>query len=254
MTNKLDLPTAVQAVGLACVPVHDMPTGTALARRPVAAAVVTLRPREIGRGMVTSATMSDARELEFPLPWLLDQALSDEAVTLITGEDRQVLALDAAARRYWAEPRLAAVCAGTNTLDPVATFGTGIDERALCRRLQIDCLTDTDSDVERSWNHTAPTAAIDVALSVAVARLMLWAHGAAFEVSAPQAFFETMLPLLAWLMDEEKSSPGLQLALRSRPMARAFSFATTYQAYRTARDAGDETARWVTFEAGLFHS
>lgn len=254
MTNKPDLPDTVQAIGLACVPHHDMPAETALARRPVAAAVVTLRPRAGGRGMVTSTVLSDARELEFPLPWLIDQALTEEAVTVITGEDRQVMAVDAAARRYWAEPRLAAVCAGTNTIDPVASFGAGIDERALCRRLQIDCPMVTDSDVEHSWNHAAPAAAIDVALSTAVARLMLWAHGAAFQAGAPAAFFETMLPLRSWLMDEEKRSPSLRRALRSRPMMRAASFATTYQTYRTTCDAGDTASVWISFEEGFFHS
>ena len=39
--NSTYAPPVIQSVGLACVPIDDMPPGTALARKPVAAAVVT---------------------------------------------------------------------------------------------------------------------------------------------------------------------------------------------------------------------
>lgn len=254
--RNTELPSIIQSVGLACVPVPHMPPGeVALARQPVAAAVITLQERSDGRREIISATMSDARDMEFPLTWLIDQALVAGAPTIISPDDRAVLALDAMTRRFWAEPGLAAVCDGVNAIDPCNMPGCLIgDEAALCRRLNIPNAQITDPEIARIWNRHAPEHAIDIALGIAASRLMLWAHGAAFAFAEPDAFFETLLPLRDWMMREEKDWPSLHRAGRSRPVARATSFASTYRAYRTARDGGGEQVRMVTFEDGLFHT
>lgn len=254
--KNTDMPAAIQAVGLACVPIHDMPAGEpALARRTVAAAVVTLQIRSDGHREVIAARVSDARDAEFPLPWLIDQALVAAAPIIISREDRAVLGVDAMARRHWAEPRLAAVCAGTNAIDPAAVSSGRVgDEVALCRRLQIPTSQVNGTDVERSWSRHTHQPAMDVALGIAVSRLMLWAHGVSFASAEPDAFFETLLPLRDWMLDEEKDWPSLRRAVRSRPISRATSFGSTYRDYCTARDAGDPDAAWVTFEDGLFHT
>lgn len=72
------VPPVIQAVGLACVPIDDMPPGTALALIPVAAAVVTLHARDDGHRDVKVDCMSDARDLEFPLPVLVEDALAPD--------------------------------------------------------------------------------------------------------------------------------------------------------------------------------
>ncbi|MFK3889776.1 hypothetical protein [Sphingomonas sp. NPDC079357] len=254
--KKTDMPAVIQAVGLACVPVADMPASEpVLARKPVAAAVITLQARGDGHRDIIAAQVSDARDMEFPLPWLIDQALVAAAPTIITAADRVTLGVDAMARRYWAEPRLAAVCRGGNTIDPGEVFGGSLgNEAALCRRLQIPTSQVRDTEVERVWTRHTPELAMDIALGVAVSRLMLWAHGVSFASAEPDAFFETLLPLRDWMQDREAHAPSLQQAGRSRPIRRATSFASTYRDYRKARDAGDEQASWAQFEDGLFHT
>lgn len=255
MTN-VEFPTILQSVGLACLTLPDMPPGeAALARKPVAAAVITLQERSDGHREIVAATMSDARDMEFPLPWLIDQALIAGAPTIISPADRAVLGVEAMARRFWTEPKLAGVCEGTNAIDPCDMPGgmTG-DETALCRRLQIPTSEVSDREVERIWSRHTPELAVNVALGIAAARLMLWAHGAAFAFAEPDPFFEVMLPLRDWMLGEEKTWTSLHRAVRSRPVARASSFASAYRAYRTARNAGDEQARMTCFEDGLFHT
>lgn len=245
------VPPVIQAVGLACVPVDDMPPGTALARKPVAAAVIALSEREDGHRDVIVKTMSDARAMEFPLPVLIDDALAAGAPTILTETDCDVLTVEAAARRFFTEPKLAALAKGKSLIDPAAMFGAGHDEGALCRRLGIHAPTASDADVARWWNPNAPAAAEGVALTAAAARLMLWAHGASFLRALPDAFFEVLMPLRERLMDLEKDRPGVKEVLAARPFGRAASFAGYYREYRALRDAGDESARWVTFEEGL---
>jgi len=239
--NSPYVPPVVQAIGLACVPVDDMPPGTAMARKPVAAAVVTLHMRDDGRRDVTVTCMSDARDLEFPLPVLVEDALLAGAPTVITELDCNVLNIEAAARRFFVEPKLGAV----------ARFGSGHDEVGLCRRLGIAANMVADRDVAQWWRRDAPAAAEGVALTSAVSRLMLWAHGASFLAGLPDAFFETLLPLREKLIDLEAARPEVKAILTSRPFGRAGSFASYYREYRVRRDAGDEDARWVTFEEGL---
>lgn len=258
MKTIITLPTVLQSVGLACVPVPDMPPGEpALARRPVAAAVVSLQRRADGHAEVVAATLSDAHELELPLPWLVEQTLVPGAPTVVSAADRAVLAVDAAGRRYWAEPRLAALCGGAGAIEPgtlVAGSGLVADEAALCRRWQVPAPLAGDAAVERGWSRHAPEAAMDAALGHAVARLMLWAHARAFADGEPDAFFETLLPLRDWMFDREGEWPSLRQASRSRPIMRAGSFASDYRRYCDARDAGDTGAAWGVFEEGLFHT
>jgi hypothetical protein len=227
----------------------------ALGRRAVATAVITLQARGNGHREVIATRVSDARDTEFPLPWLIDQALVAGVPTIISAEDRTTLGIDAMARRFWAEPRLAAVCSGANTIDPCALFG-GIlgDEVALCRRLKIPTSRVRDTEVEQMWSRHTPEPAMDVALGISVARLMLWAHAASFASGEPDAFYETLLPLRDWMVDKEARAPSLHRAGRSKPISRATSFVSDYRNYRAARDAGDEEASWAEFEDGLFHT
>jgi hypothetical protein len=253
LMNTPYMPPVIQAVGLACVPVEDMPPGTALARKPVAAAVVTLHARDDGHRDVTVACLSDARDLEFPLPVLMEDALIAGAQTIITEPDCDVLRIEATARRFFVEQKLGKLAKGQGLVDPVAMFGSGHDEVALCRRIGIATNLVADQDVARWWRCDAPAAAEGAALIIAVSRLMLWAHGASFLTGRPDAFFETLLPLREKLMDIEADRPELKSILGSRPFGRAASFASYYHEYRAKRDAGDEEARWATFEDGLYY-
>lgn len=248
MTFKL-VPPVIQAVGLACVPVDDMPQGSTLARKPVAAAIVTLVERDDGHRDVTITCVTDARDMEHPLAVLVNDALIAGAPTIITPEDCDVLTIEAASRRFFTEPALGGLAKGQKLVDPVTMFGSGHDEAALCRRLGISANLVHDSDVARWWNRDAPMAVEDVALTAAISRLVLWAHGASFLRGLPDAFFETLLPLRLRLLDMEAEHPGLKPLLASRPFHRAASFASYYRDYCARRDAGDES-RWLTFEDG----
>jgi len=251
--KNTQMPGLLQSVGLACVPLSGLEP--ALARKPVAAAVITLQERSDGHREIVAATLSDARDMEFPLPWLVDRALVAGAPTIIAPTDRAVLATEAMARRFWSEPTLAMLCDGANAIDPIDLPGApAVDERALCRRLQIPTGAVSDTEVARIWSRHTPEPAIDVALGIAAARLMLWAHGAAFAWAEPDAFFETLLPLRDWMMGEEEKWPSLHHAVRSRAVARATSFASSWRTYCDARDADDPQAAMVTFEDGLFHT
>lgn len=172
-----EIPTVIQSVGLACVPIDCMP-GPMLARKPVAAAIVTLHMRDDGHRDVAIECVSDARDLEFPLPVLVERALIGCAPVVITQSDCAVLAIEAAARRFFVEPKLGALAAGQGLIDPVAMLGAGQDEGALCRRLGIPASTTPDGDVARWWRRDAPAAAEGVALTNAVSRLMLWVRTA----------------------------------------------------------------------------
>ncbi len=247
------MPPVIQAVGLACVPIDDMPPGSTLARKPIAAAVLTLSERDDGHRDVTVTIIGDVQPLEFPLPALIDDALIAGAPTIIAAGDRDVLTIEAVARRFFVEPKLAALAKGQGGIDPVAMIGAGHDEAALCRRLCIPVSAPSDLDVARWWDRTAPAAVEAVALVSAVSRLMLWAHCAAFLRAIPDPFFETLLPLRERLIDIEAERPEVKSLLGSRPFGRAASFASYYHEYRARRDAGDEDARWASFEDGLYY-
>ncbi len=248
-----DLPPVIQAVGLACVPVDHMPPCTALVRKPVAAAVVTLVERNDGHRDAIVSCMSDVRDMELPLPVLINDALTPVAPTIITQHDCEVLALDAASRRFFAEPQLGRLASAEGGIDPVAMFGPGHDEAALCRRLGIPASTASDRDIAKWWNRSAPMATEDAALTVAVSRMMLWAHGASFQHGSPDAFFEALLPLRERLMDLEGERPALKPLVASRPFNRAASFANYYREHRAKRAAGDDQSRWLTFADGQFY-
>lgn len=243
------VPPVIQAVGLACVPVADMPPGTTLARKPVAAAIVTIAERDDGHRDAVVTYVSDARELEWPLPVLIDNALVAGAPTIITDDERAVLAVEAASRRFFSEPSLGALVSGQGLIDPLAMYGTGDDEAALCRRLGIAASVVPDSDVARWWNRDAPLAVEGVALTAAVARMVLWAHGTSFRHALPDPFFEVILPLRERLLAMESEHPAVRAILASRPFHRATSFASFYREYRARRDAGDDSP-WLTFEDG----
>lgn len=245
------VPPVIQAVGLACVPIADMPPGSALARKPVAAAIVTIVERDDGHRDAVVTCVSDARSMEWPLPVLIENALVAGAPTIIAKGEREVLALEAASRRFFVEPNLAALAKGQGVVDPTTMLGSDLDEADLCRRLGVPASYAIDSDVARWWDRDSPAAVEVVALMAAVSRMVLWAHGASFLGALPDPFFETMLPLRERLFDLEADHPGLKSLLSSRPFHRVASFASDYRAYRAKRDAGDAEARWATFEDGL---
>ncbi len=251
--NRYRLPLVIQSVGIACVPLHDMPPNdAALNRKPIAVGIVTLRAGERGKGIVTATSVSDARDMEFPLPWLVDQALESGAVVLISDEDRQILATEMLARRFWAEPKLSSVCGGANAVDPArAGIPTG-DEAALCRRLSIPIPSVSDAEIQRRWSRHTPEPAETIALQRAVARLILWAHIEAARIAAPAPFFEMLLPLRAWMNAQTEGSVIAGIAT-SRAMLRAGSFVQEWLEHERKLDAG-QAHDWGEFEDGLFHT
>lgn len=251
--KSTDMPPVLQAVGLACVPIDDMPSGTPLARKPVAAAIVSLIERADGHRDAIVTCVSDARAFEWPLPVLIDKALVPSAPIVMTAHDRDVLAIEATSRRFFVEGKIGALARGDGLIDPVALFGSPQDEVALCRRLGIAANFVPDQDVARWWNRDAPTAVEGVALAAAVSRLVLWAHGTAFRSAMPDPFFETLLPLRERLFELDAQYPQLKAMTASRPFHRAASFASDYREYRARRDAGDADARWVTLQDNLSH-
>jgi hypothetical protein len=244
------MPPAVQAVGLACVPVDDMPAGTTLARKPVAASVVTVFERDDGHRDVVVQTVLDARPLEWPLPVLINDALVEHAPVIITRRDRDVLAIEAATHRFFVEPALAALSTRQTLVDPTQMFGADQDEAALCRRLGIVADMTSDSEIARDWERGGGRQAERMALTTALSRLTLWAHGQAFRSAVPDPMFETLLPLRERLFELEADYPEVTPILASRPFHRVASFANFYREYRSRHDAGDLQARWVTFEDG----
>ncbi|WP_311270957.1 hypothetical protein [Sphingobium sp. WCS2017Hpa-17] len=246
----------IQSIGLACVPLHDMPAKTGgLGRKPVAAAVVTLQERDDGQCDIIGARMSDAMDMEFPLAWRIEQELMPNALTIVSAEDRAILGAEAAARRFFVEPRLARVCAGKNVVDPCSMLGEGgVDEQALGRRLSVPTSFVSDKDVQAHWSRHAPQAAEEVALARAVGRMILWANLEAFRTSEPRPFFRTLLPLQTWMYDQAERAPSLYRMATARPLMRAASFAAEWRAYEEKKAQGDPDASWVSFEIGLFHS
>src|SRR3546814_17911664 len=83
---------------------------------------------------------------------------------------------------------------------------------------------------------------------------MLWAHVEAFRIARPEPFFEIMLALRDWIDAREYLKAALADIGNSRPIRRADSFAHHYRDYRQRLAAGDETARWVSFQEGPFHA
>lgn len=245
------LPPVIQAVGLACVPIDGMPAGSALSRKPVAAAIVTLHMRDDGHRDIKIDCRSDAKPFEFPLPVLVNDALITGAPPIISEFDRDTIMIEAAARRFFVEPKLGALATVDGLIDPATMLHAAPCEAALCRRLGLAGDLPTDMQIAQWWRPDAPGVAEGAALTTAVMRLMAWAHAASFLDGMPDSFFETLLPLRERLMDIEAQYPAVTTLLKSRPFGRSVSFARDYHAYRASRDSGDEDARWVTFEEGL---
>lgn len=253
--TDIAMPPLIQALGLACVPVPGMPADDpVLARQPIAAAIVTLALRGDGHREIISMRHSDARPAEFPLPRLVDRSLVPGAPVVATPADVATLALDAAARRFTAEPRLAALATGRDLIDPRAIAGAPMsDEAALLGRLGLTLAIANRAEIERAWSQHQPDKAMNAALESAIARLVAWAHSASFAAADPGPLFEALLPLHAWLSNEVERVPEFAPLLRSRPLRRVASFANHYRDYRVRRNAGDPDTMWVTFEDGLFH-
>ena len=158
--NEYQLPKCLQVIGLACIPVNDIPDEhPALARRPVAAAVLTMVDQDDGHRWINTICVSDARKSEIPLPHLLDKTLLPGVVQIASMADRMTLAMDAMSRRFFVEPALAELCFGETAIDPAAMGDHGFDERTACRRFSIPMPEIGDADIELAWSRSAPAAA-----------------------------------------------------------------------------------------------
>jgi hypothetical protein len=247
------MPSIVQAIGLSCIPYPDGPAGVpALARQPVAAAIVTIQQREDGHRECVATRLSDARDNEFPLSWLIDQALAPGAIRVATPKDRVILTVDGAARRFFVETRLAALCRGEDVIDPLQLPDGTVDEMGLLRRWDIP-IAPGDEETARHWSRHTPRFAEEAALVAAIGRLMLWAHQASSGSGCPDIFFETLLPLRDWALVEEERSPVLRSVTSARPVLRAASLAHQYRDHCMRQAAGDQ-GTWISFEDGLFHT
>lgn len=185
--ERVSTSSCLQVIGLACIPVNDIPDEhPVLARRPVAAAVLTMAGQDGGYCGVSAICVSDARKSEIPLPHLLDKTLLPGVAQIASAADRATLAMDAMSRRFFVEPALAKLCSGEEAIDPAAMGEQGFDERTACRRFSIPMPEIDDADIELAWSRSAPAAAEDHALRVATARLMLWAHVEAFRSARPE--------------------------------------------------------------------
>lgn len=248
------LPPIIQAIGLACVPIADMSgQPRAISRKPIAAAIISLAMNGSGGGGISVTICNDARDSEFPLPVLLNEALAPGAPAILSKSDMITLAIDTASRRFFVEGHLANLATGGGIIEPGTLLGGQLSEAALCRRLSIPRTLLGDRDVALAWLRKVASAAEDFALSIAISRLMLWSHAESFHAAAPDPLFETLLPLRDWMLANEPTFPCINAALRSRPINRVSSFASEYAQYRARRDAGDQAARWVAFEDNLFH-
>jgi hypothetical protein len=256
MKDGYQLPhPVIQAVGLTCVPLPEIGSDMPLGRKPVTAAVLTLSQREDGHVDVIATRLSDARDLEFPLPYLVDQALMPGALTIVSAADRAALGVEAAARRFFVEPRLVRMVTGTRVVDPLASPPfDGVDEASACRRLGIPVDRTSDADIGRLWSRHAPEPVETIALARAVSRLMLWSSIEAFTLADPGPFFETMLPLRTWMNTQADAAPAIYGWATCRPMMHAVSFAGQYRGHRRRVVTGDSDTSWVSFEDNLLHT
>lgn len=173
-------------IGLACIPVNDIPDEhPALARRPVAAAVLTLVEQDEGHRWINTICVSDARKSEIPLPHLLDKTLLPGVIQIASAADRMTLAMDAISRRFFVEPALAELCFGETAmlaryprlttdenarllalLPSIPLLDTAIimaDEH-LSKKLDALCLAHRDAFAAR-WSRLLPVTIV-LALSV----------------------------------------------------------------------------------------
>ena len=248
---------SVQSLGIVTVPVGDQPDMQRSLQKPIAAAVLTMTQRNDGHVMIFDEMMSADEEPQFPLPWLIDQALIAGATTLVGTGDAQALLVDAAQQRFFVEPKLAALSTGDHTVDVPTLVGNEIDEATLSCRLGIPWISLHPSELERIWTERSrDTHAASLgkhALAMSVSRLMLWANLMATHTAEPGWFYETMLALRCWLDGRETDAPELYAWGTSKPIMRAVSSVEDYRRDLGRRLAGRDSD-WPTFEAGLFHS
>ena len=246
----------VQALGVVSIPTCDQPDAPGLPK-PVAAAVLTMTQRDDGHVMIFHDVMSAEEETQFPLCWLIEQALITGATTLVDKGEAQILLLDASQQRFFVEPKLAALFGGERAIDAAALAGNGVSESVLCRRLNIPRLGISLAEAGRLWANS-PRSMREVclgqyALADAVSRLMLWANLISTRTAEPGWFYETMLALRCWLDERERNAPALFSWGTSKPIMRAVSFAEDYRRDQDRRSAGLDSD-WPVFEPNLFHS
>ncbi len=252
---KFSLPL-IQSVGLASVATNEGAGASWIERKPVAAAVLTLRQRDDGHVEIVHDVMTAVDEQEFSLPWLLEQRLVLNAPTLVHDVEATILAVEAAQQRFFVEPKLTNLIVGDHTLNTTAFIGEGVNEAALCRRLGIPRLEIDDAEAARIWTWFPRDERIRVlgqhALGRAVSRLMLWANLMSVQTQEPGWFYETMLALRCWLDEREDDAPDIYAWGTSKPVMRAVSHVEAYRRDLGRRLAGLESD-WPRFEPGLFH-
>lgn len=230
----------VQAIGLVTCPVDDLPPAMiTIAARPIAAAVLRLEQDANGTCSIGVRKAGALAALEEPLPCLLDRLIDRHAITVIADADLDLLGIEAAARRTFNEPNLAAMLDGRiDTVDPavLASGASGASERLLCRRLRLPMLVDLSARPGRTWREGGLERIDRHALAAAVTRLMLWANVAASRTAEPGLFFEPMLALHSWLTSGDTAARPLAVFVRSRPMRRAVACELDYRAALALRD------------------
>lgn len=247
----------VQAIGLVCVPSNERDDAGWVERKPVAAAVVTLSQRDDGHVTIFHEVMNAIDEMQFPLPWLVEQELVAGAPTLVGSGDAVLLSIDSAQQRFFVEPKVQDLKTGSHVIDVTGLAGEGIGEAGLCRRLGIPLLEMGPTEANRVWTwfpHDARAAALgQQALGKAVSRLMLWANLMAACESEPGWFYETMLALRCWFDERETDAPALYGWATCKPVMRAVSFVEDYRRDLGRRLVGLERD-WPEFSPGLFHT
>lgn len=241
---------AVQAIGLASVPLHDMPKDKPIAHRPVAAAIVTLQQRDDGHREIVATTMSVASDaVDTPLVTLTEQALLPTGVRLISPADRLAIAAEAIAQRRFSEPRLVELAIGARVVDPAEALGG--DEAAAFRRLQIPAVEDDAGSIEHAFVTGARRALEQSALCIAAARMMLWAHTAGWCDSDPAPFFDTHLTIRDWIEGDPELASTLRAIAQSRPIRAATTLAPFYRQHLARRAAGDTDTSWYAGEGAM---
>jgi hypothetical protein len=247
------------------VPTGDPASATWIERKPVAAAILTLSQRDDGHVTIFHEVMTAVDELEFPLPWLIEQELVAHAPTLVGDGDAALLLADAAQQRFFCEPKVAALASGAHVIDVTALAGDRVGDRiahsggeiALCRRLGIPTCEINPAEAGRIWTWYSPetrTAQLGMrALAAATSRMMLWANLMATCHQEPGWFYETALALRCWLDERERDAPELYAWGTAKPFMRAISFVEEYRRDLTRRMAGQESD-WPRFAPGTFHT
>ena len=249
------LPRPIQALGLITaeprIKEGDQPAEPIV----VTAAIVTLRQQEDGSTQLDVARMSDAREMEFPLSWLVDQALDTGASVLVSLQELQALAVTIMRTGFFNEERLAQLLSGSMSIVDLGQIvpGEHTDEAQLARSLRLPpalspvAHAGAPTDEQRL---ACEAAATEAALSRALRRLIIWAHVSAARTAEPAFFYEVVGAIIAWIQDHEQEVPRLLPWPSCSRLSKA-----TYRRRQYLEDLGHRQAglprSWPVFEENL---